>query len=335
MIRLPPQLTPSELLCDEDLLPFVREQLEICRSSRMKGSLSEALRRALDALEACQKMGARVGLEASARASESVTLIHLADVYREMDKLGPALEVCQKAYAVFQRRASRCQRHNKAVAAYALGLVHHLLGNEMDAMDWYREAGESFKRARDDWAAVRALARVESCDRLRRWIETLSDYLATARTAEVGVGTRVWLPIIPSDGDEGGFAIAELEIHKYVIGLETVVNGQRFRVRPLKGNRISLVTGVEYYVREIPDAVRGTLGAGAEDYVLVVREQDASREGPAVLETLGGPEFGNFERDSAGQIVFARPGAAAIVIGSEDIGEDLRVGYITALLKPI
>jgi tetratricopeptide (TPR) repeat protein len=329
MINLPPKLTPSELLNRSDLSPLIDELLHDCHALRAEGRLLEAERRALDAVEASREAGAQAG--------RGVALVHLGDVHREMGRLGPALADCEKAHRIFQRQVSRYQRHNEAVAAYALGLVHQLLGNDMDALRWYQQAGELFERVKDDWAAVNALEQVEIGESAQRWMTTLSKYLTEERArADTGSVTGIRVPIILLDGGEGGFAIADLEIDRYAVGRQLRIDGKAFRVQSLKGRqRAALSPGVEYYAREIPEAARGFLGASEGDYALVVQMQTADKEGPAVLETLGGPEFGKFERDAAGQIVFARPGAAAIVIGSEDIGEDLRVGYITALLKPI
>ena len=326
MINLPPQLTPSELLCREKLPAFINDLLQSSRSLRGEDRLLEAERCVLDAMEASQ--------ETSTHVSRGAALIHLADMHRDMGKLGPALDDCQKAHRIFQHQPFHYQRHNEAVAAYALGLAHQLLGSDLEALKWYHESSELFERVREDWAAVNALAQVETCTRVRRWMETLSEYLTAIRTrTDTSLATGVWVPIVLSEGEEPGFAIAELEIDRYIVGRRLTVNGESFRVQPLKGTRrISLVPGTEYYALEIPDETRGTLGASKGDYALVGRGRDADKEGPGVLETLSGPEFGNFERDDEGNINFIRPDAA--VIGGKDIGKDLQVGYITALLKP-
>ena len=326
MINLPPQLTPSELLCCEELPSFVDELLRGSRSQRKAGALPEAERYGLDVLEASQEPGAGI--------SQAMALIHLADVHREMGRLGPALAECQKAHRIFRRQRSRCQRHNEAVATYALGLIHQLLGSEMEALKWYREAGQLFEIAREDWATVNDLVRVETCTRIERWMETLSEYLTAARTRPgANLATRIWVPTISlgADGDE--FAVAELEIDTYTVERRMTMDGKTFRVQHLKGDQhITLSPGADCYALEIPDEARAPLGAGEGDYALIVREEDADREGPGVLETLSGPEFGNFERGDDGNVNFVRVDAR--VIGGKDIGGDSQVGYIAALLKP-
>jgi len=326
MINLPPQLTPSELLCCEDLPSFADELLRNSRAQRREGRLPAAMRRALDGIEASQ--------EPIATVSQAAALIHLADVYREMGKLGPTLTVCQQAYPIFQHQHSPCQRHNEAVSAYALGLVHQLLGNEMDALRWYQKAGQLFERVRGDWAAVNAQNQTDICIRLQRWTETLGAYLTAVRArADANLATRIWLPIIPSGAGGDEFAIAELEIEQYAIGNDLRVNGKSFRLQRLRGTPpISLVLGAKYDALEIPDDARNLLNGGGGDYVLVVWKEEADKEGPGVLKTLAGPAFGKFERGASGKINFIRTDAT--VIGGEDIGAELQVGYVTALLRP-
>jgi len=326
MINLPPQLTPSELLCREELPPFIAELLHTSRSQRQEGRLSEAVHCALDAIEA--------GQESSANVSQAVAMIHLVDAYRETGKLGPALAACQKAYPIFRHQPSRCQRHNEAVATYALGLMHQLLGSEMDALKWYRKSGQLFEKVKEDWATVNALAQTEICTRIQRWTEALSSYLTAVRTrADTNLSARIWVPIIPSIADGDEFAIAELGIDRYRLERELTVNEESFRVQPLKGNqRVSLVLGAKYDALEIPDDARKLLEVGEGDYALVVWGEKADKEGLGVLRTLAGQAFGKFERDDDGDINFVR--ADATVIGGKHIGADLQVGYITALLKP-
>ena len=327
MINLPLELTPSELLCCEELPPYVDELLGGSRAYRRQGEWSEAERWALDAVGASQ--------EPDARASQAVALIHLADVHRDVGRLGPALAACQQAYRIFKRQMSHPQRHNEAVAAYALGLVHQLLGSDMEALKWYQASSERFERVKDEWTAVNALAQVETCTRVQRWMGTLSEYLTAARTrASATAGAHMWVPVRLSEAEGGGFAIAELEIDQYTVGDRLMVDGRSFRVQSLKGGRpISVVPGGGYYGLEVPDEARTPLGASEGDYALVVRGKAVDREGPGVLETDAGPEFGDFKRDASGKINFIRTGAATI--GGDDIDEAFQIGYVTGLLKPI
>jgi hypothetical protein len=326
MIILLPQLAPSELLCYSDPPSFVTELLQRSRARRQEGYLSDAERSAMEALEA--------SLEAGDYVNQGAALICLADVNREMGKLGPALSNCQKAHRIFQRQPSRYQRHNEATAAYALGLAHHLLGNDVDALKWYQMASKQFEKARREWAAVNALARVEACSHVESWLETLTGYLINVQAnLSMNLATRIQVPIVLSDGDAERFAIAEIEIDQYRMDRRLTIDGVEFRLQSVKGNRrISLEPGAECYAMEIPEEVNAPLGASEGDYALIVRGKDADREGPGVLETLSGPEFGDFKRGKDGEISFVRPDAT--VLGLEGVGEDFQVGYVAALLKP-
>jgi tetratricopeptide (TPR) repeat protein len=327
MIVLLPQLTPSELLRYTDPAPFINELLQRSRSQRREGFLVEAERFALEALDDSR--------EAADHVSQGAALICLADVHREMGKLGPALSDCQRAHRIFQRQASRYQRHNEAIAAYALGLVHHMIGNDVDALKWYRAARKQFEKARREWAAINALNRVEACDYVLCWLEMLIRHLISAQAGmQVNLPARFQVPAIRSVDDEARFAIVEMEIDRYRFGHRATINSDSFRLQPIKEDQlISLRPEVKCYALTIPVEAYESLGASDGDYALIAWGRDADREGPGVLEALSGPEFGSFERDDEGNIKFVSF-KEAIVIGSEDITGDFEVGYIIALLKP-
>jgi len=327
MLDLPPTLTPSELLYCEELPSFVDELLQSSRSLRRQGRLPEAERCSLDVLEASQEPGSST--------SQAVALIHLADVHREMGKLGPALADCQKAHPIFQRQPSRDQRHSEAVAAYALGLIHQSLGSDIDALKWYQEAGQLFERVKKNWATVSASDRVETCIRVQRWMETLTRYLAVVRThTHTILNTCILVPVILAEGEESKFAVAELGIDEYIIGRELTINGKPFCVQPVTGNdHVSLEPGVEPYALYIPSEVYEPLGANEGDLALVVPAKSASKPDTDMLERLSEAQEGSFVRDiDGGRIYFIRP--VPRVIGSGDIQEGQQIGYIAALLKP-
>jgi len=326
MAKLPSVPAPSDLLCCEELPSYINELLQSSRSLRRSGHLTQAERCALDVIQVSREPGTNVGLASA--------LTHLADTHREMDKLGPALAECQRAHSIFQHRSSRARRHNEAVTAYALGLVHHLLGNEMDALKWYQEACQMFERATEGWGTMNARTRVETCTHLRRWMETLSAHLTTARTrADAGLGTCLWMPVMLAKDEESEFAMAELEINAYVIDIQLNINGESFHIEPLTNERpFSLKPGVQPWALGIPDKVQGPLGASNGDYALVVWERNADEVDASKLETLSEAQSGEFKRDTDGNVYFVRP--ARRVIGGESIEEHMEVGCVAALLKP-
>ncbi|MBN1976948.1 MAG: hypothetical protein JW918_06065 [Anaerolineae bacterium] len=326
MIILLPHLVPSELLYYNEQSPFINELLRDSCSHRQDGLFSDALQFAQRALSN--------GREARDRVSQGAAWICLADVHREMGKLGPALGYCQKAQRIFNRQPSRYQRHNESVAAYALGLAHHLLGNDVDALKWYQTACKQFEKARQEWTAVNASRRVEDCDSVLSWLEILTKNLIADQSGlDANLSTRIQVPIVRSNGERGRFAIVEMAIDRYRVGRDLTINGDSFRLHSVKGNRrVTLEPGTECYALEIPDEACESLEAGEGDYALVIRGKDADREGPGVLETLSGTEFGDFKRGEEGKINFVTF-KAAVVLGSDEIADDFEVGYIAALLK--
>nr|HID14923.1 tetratricopeptide repeat protein [Anaerolineae bacterium] len=320
MINLPPKLTPSELLCCDGLPRSIDELLRGSRSLRREGGLPEAERCALAALEASQAPVTYV--------SQAAALIHLADVHRDMGKLGSALADCQKAYRIFQRQPSPYQRHNEAVAAYALGLQHQLLSNWTNALKWYHESSELFERVKEDWTAVNALAWLDSCTRVQRLMEMVGEYLTAALTdREMDFSTRIWVPIILLQKDRSVVEQLAIEESDHELTAEL----RPFQVCPFEeGWSISLTPGVEYEGREIPDKVRGPMGAGEGDHALV--EWGKIPANPDNLERLNDLEGGDFGRDIDGKIYAIRP-VRRRMIGGEEIVED-QIGPITALLKP-
>ncbi|MFO3796900.1 MAG: tetratricopeptide repeat protein, partial [Anaerolineales bacterium] len=172
MIRLPLQLTPSALLWYEDLPEFVQDLLQGSRLLRKEGQLQGAERCAQDAIEAAREAGIHAG--------HGAALIHRADVYREMGRPGPALTDYQNAHRIFQRQPSWYHRHNEAIAAYAMGLAHQLIGNERDALRWYQEANALLGKVKEHWAALKALGWLDSCVRVQRLIEIMNNYITTA-----------------------------------------------------------------------------------------------------------------------------------------------------------
>jgi len=328
MIRLPQELTPSELLCREELPSFIDELLSRVRRLRRQGRLSEAIQSAQAVVTKTQEPGHWIDL--------ALALVHLADIHHNVGKLGPALSSYQRAYRLLRQKTSRCQRHNEAVVIYALGLVSQSLGNEIDALQWYEEADRQCEQVIREWATVNATNHIETCVRIRQWVETLQEYL-TRTGARIGVSptTRICIPVVLWKA-KGGFALAEVEVDRFVLEresrLQLRVGEHILQTRRLKGTqRVYLEPDGEYYVIEVPPEVQESLGANEGDYALVKRQSDITQEGYAILETADGPVFGKFNFDEAGEVVFI--GANATILGGAEIDDDVLVGYITALLK--
>ncbi len=323
MIRVPPKMLPSEYLCLDDLPGFVNELLQTSRSLRLRRQYAEAEQRARDALEATRDAGAQL--------SRAAALIHLSDVHVTVGKLGSAVEEARRAHRLFTTQPSRYQRHNQAVAAYALGVLHQSLGNRADALRWYQKADELLERVSTYWAAVNDTANLERCERAQKWVQALMEALTHMPSGSDDPAAALWFPVILSE-EESDYALAQLEVERYVVAGTLRVGGKSFRLElPQGGSRLSLHADAEYYALEVPGEALNTLGADEGDYALIVKQRGAAREGPGVLESLSGAEFGRFKRDQSGNVQFVRPDAT--VIGNKDIGDDLQVGYVAALLK--
>jgi tetratricopeptide (TPR) repeat protein len=331
VIHLPRELTPSELLARDELTTFTDELLRRVLHLRQEGRLRDAEQVAQEVIAQCQETGRQMEL--------AVALVHLADVHNEMAKWGPAQTEYRRAFRILRRRASRSQRHNAAVTAYALGMIYQTLGSDLDALHWYEEADSQFEQVIKEWAAVNATHWAETCRRIQQWMDTLSEYLIHSQSeAESSPTTRVCIPVVLWKTG-GGFDIAELDVDKYVVGRRTRLLRRKtppLNARRLRGNqRVDLAPDGEYYAVEIPNGAQTDWGAEAGDYALVKQEQTADQEGPAVLKTPAGPTFGSFQRDEDGEVVFISTDTTTL--GGAEIGDigggDVQIGYVAALLK--
>ncbi|MGD8997406.1 MAG: tetratricopeptide repeat protein [Anaerolineae bacterium] len=323
MIRLPAQLTPSELLCCEDLSTFIGRLLEGSCALRVQGRQGEAERCVLDAVEASQEVGTPL--------NRAVALVHLGDIHREMGRLGPALTDYRRAERIFRCQSARRQRHNEAVAAYALGLVHHLLGSEMDALKQYERSLKLLGMAKAHWTTVNALKRVDACSRLERCMGILSDCLTHSLTcSETDRPLDVWVPVVLAE--RTGSCVEQVELHERDSELVGKIN--RFQVRPLEeGWSIRLAPGSQYGAQEIPEGIRQTLHAGRGDHALIQWEEPPEQQERERMEELSQSDLGDFLRDADGSIYVIRRDPR--IIGGTQAGDRARVGRIAALLEPI
>lgn len=322
MFSLPRELTPSELLTIAELPSPVDRLLRASRSSRREQRWLQAERCASYALQADQ--GTTLGVH------RATALIHLADVHREMNRLDRGLAECQQAYRSFRRQTSRPQRHNEAVAAYAVGLMHQAIGERERCLRWYHSSSQLFRRVREDWAAVDALAWVDACSRVQRWIDLLVDYVTAALTdAETSFSPRVWVPIIVLE--KQGRIVEQLVVEKPHHGVTAAL--RPFEVYPLaEGWGFQRRPGIAYDAQEIPSGARRALDADAKDNALVQWEENLSPEDIGQTDVLVESDVGTFIRDAAGRLYVVRPGPT--IIGGSEREYKPEVGYIPALLKP-
>jgi len=175
MIGIPSEFAPSSLLHYEQVSPEVQRLLKESRTARLEYEWMQAHNCALDAYEICILADAHVGL--------ALAQIHLVDFYSEVGELGQAMERCENARQTLRRQTARAQRHNEAVAAYALGLLHELqlFSDSLGAWHWYQEALQEFKVAQEHWAKHNNISWVETCQKTRQWIKGRSDRIMESR----------------------------------------------------------------------------------------------------------------------------------------------------------
>jgi hypothetical protein len=145
---------------------------------------------------------------------------------------------------------------------------------------------------------------------------------------------RICLPLVRLDIEDNAveYAVAQLDVEEYVVAGTLRVGDHSYRIELLNGpGSVSLETDGTYYARQIPRKALALLDASTGDYALIQREKAPRHEGPGVVESLSGVEFGRFERDDSGRIRFV--GTGTTVIGDDDIHDDLEIGYVAALLK--
>lgn len=324
MIHLTAKLVPSTLFWHNAPLDSVHRLLEKADRLREAGDLREAERHAEDARKSSQ--------QARAHIEHAAALVCLSDIYRDMGKLGPALRCGREAYDILRQQPGLPQRHNEAVAAYNMGLIHHLLGNHVDALNWYQTARRMFELAREYWAARGNVTRVRTCTHLERWIRNLSNCLT--RTVEhSGFHSTLIIPARLMGGGNDLFSVAELKISGYFLGQHIVIGNRAFQVHTLTGEEVAIRRGEEYRVFEVPESACPPIEAEKGDYVLVQRAQ---REDPTmrycVVEGASWLDFGRFQRDATGTVSFESLLTGRIIGGLGD--GDFSIYHPIALLKP-
>lgn len=336
MISLPPGLTPSRLLCYEELpsFTFIEELLQNSRSLREEGRLSEAESHALDAREASRKLGYRVGYAAA--------LLHMADVYRDGPRLSLAQTCYEEARQIFHRQPPRVQRHNEAAATYGLGLTHQSLGDDIDALNWYQTALDLFEKAREYWAERNEREESLICQRVQHKIKGLISIIVDERTPSSIPSLHPRLPIFPIwqlDGAEAPF-VEHANLQRCVTVDRVLIDGIAYRLQQIPGQPGDLpVVGsgkVNYFALPVKDEW-AVPGAQVDDYVLIRQQWWVNEERVGVVwEPGSGWMAVDFKRGSGGK-VRSHPRSPKIIGGGEPAPVDpagKAKGYIIALLKP-
>ncbi len=333
MIGIPYEFAPSSLVHYEQVSLDVQVLLKDSRTFRLKREWMRAERCALDAQDICKDAIAHVGL--------AVAQLYLVDVYREVGELGRAMEQCKEAYQTLERQPARVQRHNEAVAAYALGLLHELrlFGGGTQALHWYRKALQQFKVAQEHWAALNNRSQFKTCQRVCQWIEKRKDQIVDIHTGEqVGLSVfdiwRLDSADAPFAGDDG--------LHGHITDDDHVsINGIIYRLHSGSLPRIGADGAHYYFALPVPENHWAVSEAQVGDYVLVRQQwwldkEQAEEDRPGVVwEPGNGWVEVNFKRGRDGKIRshYPHPRIIGNITPPGDPAGRMK-GYITALLKP-
>ncbi len=264
----------------------------------------EAEQVALEALDAARARRFVLG--------EALALLCLSEAQRETGRLGPALSSAREAYDILQRQASMVQRHNEALAAYNLGLLHHLLGNRPEALNWYDTACRLLGLAREFWSIHNQPDEVRKCRELEKWIARLSRTL----TSPGGSDFSILIPVPAPNG--GAPFIAQVQMGPSWRDSSVFIDGEPYRILllPTSQAREILPTGKDCHIFPIPEEVRERLGVGERDYLLCGPFPPDPGLPYLIVETPEGDEYvstANFKRHPNGRVEIE--GKAATVIG--------------------
>ncbi|GEM_PF-1632338 len=329
------EYAPSSLLNYEGIPSIINDLLHESRTYRDGYKWLEAEQRALEAKKLCQKENWQIGL--------ALAQIHLGDCDAEVGEIGQALEQYKAAHRTLNWLSSnsRKQLQNRAVAAYALGLLNELqlFGDRVETLRRYEEALRLFKEAQEFWSAQRDQEHFNTCKKALEHIEKRVQDIRTSRQMVTGTLDVLHLESVktPYDRDTRGYVLD----NSYV---EIGKTSYRLHSGTLSNNDV----GDARYCFALP--VGGRLktafsAAQDQDYVIVRLQWRLSKElanawmpGVVWFPNIGW-DVGDLTVTPASGRIWFYP---QIVIGKEGEDSDKEVkdptgaikGYIIGLLKP-
>ena len=279
----------------------------------------------------------------------AIVMTYLADIARERGRLGPALNYSKRAEHLFaQYPQSRC-KHNHAVALYALGLVHQLLGSDQEAWDYYDGALEDFDDAQTKWTSISIEDDVKDrCREAIRKIEQLMCYVRRARA--LGGSSAVQLLTLvgcwPLDNHAIGadHLVVEAAIERATPNLHLRVSNRDYQLRSLNNNRapeLMFRPDDEYFVLEVPEELGNIMPEFQDAEFALINQSGRDRTGKfgATVEQDSQVLWGRFVRD-AGETKFEvayenAPLPAPRFIGEDDLNntDQRTVGSVVGVFK--
>ena len=322
MIYLTAGLVPSTLFHTQGCSAFLVRMLQETERLREEGDLDTALQRAEEAH--------RYSRDESFAVGRALASLEMSDIHREDGRLGVALDWAKKAQRILDIAPGAAQRHNEAVAAYNLGLLHHLLGTKVEALRWYETAMKQLYVAHEHWRAHKEHSWARKCSRLGQWVNNLRNCLLGE---EGGLYSTLIVPAWLLGDTSSPFCVAEVEVKgSPLLTRRVMINGRTFSVHSLpEGDSILLSRG-KYRILHVPARHRTQVGVQKDDLVLA-RCPDEPLQTPYwyIRQHDNGLEFGRFERDAQGAFRFVLDAPRIIGGTMSDTDEVL---YPVALLKP-
>jgi hypothetical protein len=182
---------PTSMLYTESSQDFPAVQMIIRALDLLKaGNPEEAERLMQEALEVARRGYHPIG--------EGMAALCLSNLYWGTGRAPLARDLARRARDVFMQQARRDQRHNEAIASFNLGLVHHLMGNHLEAINEYYATQRLLDIARQHWMSRNQREQITQCDQLEKWIQHLMERLITPDPQQRSL--TLFLPIGFVDG---------------------------------------------------------------------------------------------------------------------------------------
>jgi tetratricopeptide (TPR) repeat protein len=318
------EIVSSQLLTREIVSSRAQKLLEQSRQALVEQCWADAERYAFNARDASQRLPGKM-------VDYAIALIHLADVYRAVGRLGPALDSSEEAQQLLKNQPGSAHYHNRAVADYALGLTHHMLGNDSKAQYWYEHAQDLFERAIPYWGRRGNRKRQEQRARVVQWITTLSEIISRQAGAlpDEPFFNLAWFPVFHTETSDQkdkyglacflitGRAVKSSQIH---VGdqLYTLLrpDGKHFGSKKLDFRAPHFAVEIKKDGQLGKETLQGDLA--------LIRETGLTEPHPVGgTDQTGQDEWGDFVRDDRGRVTFVGK-KEPIIIG----------GDVIALLRP-
>jgi tetratricopeptide (TPR) repeat protein len=311
VISIPLEFLPSSLVVTSEIGTGHSVQLLARSRQALAGRhWTDAERCALNARDACERIGGRM-------EGYAIALIHLADIYRAVGRLGPALEFSDEAQRLLDNLPHPKHYHNRAIANYALALTHHILGNDCKALHRYQQAQKLFDQAYRYWGRTcppnhleEAQGRQAACDRVGQWLSILSDSIQD-QLSLLSDGQSfhlVWFPVFRA---ETSIRDGEYELVRFFTTIreaedQVYVGDQPYLLLSPSINKSSSLPILDFrvlhYAVEVgeddpaDDLKKGDLALVRDDSLAVAHIGQADQ--------IGHCEWGDFIRNADGSIVF-------------------------------